>query len=224
MGTIYRLGVEKNCLLGAVLSKLDRYRILFYIRDAGWNRELIWLHRINDAHLIHPISKEDDTSMYCLDLIETRQKKVVSVMNEGLSYWWSGPSQSHGLTDLSMYCKNTADDYELAIYIKDKKSFSSVQVSPKVFDPHCPIIKNPEVGGLLEVLDTVRKWYAATITAVETGGFIRISYEGWDSRWDESIHTMKSANRLRKFIAERAVAGNRIPTQDWSKLKIMEFE
>jgi len=221
IGALLRVQSLERYFVGRVVSKLDRDKFcLFLYSDSGtmWNNDLIWIDRKKDAALLTDINlKEENLSQFTLDIFESKQKLVVTTLANGISYWVK-PYQFARST-LSMY----PTDNEISIKISETKCFTAIQVCPKKFELHCPVLVNPEVGGLLEVLDTVRKWYAAIIIAVEAKGYIRISYEGWDERWDEAIHIRRGANRLRKFVPDRAQVGERKPKSDWSALKIMEF-
>ena len=86
------------------------------------------------------------------------------------------------------------------------------------------MLLNPVVGGMIECYDSAQQWYAATIIAMQKRKRIKVHYEGWDSVWDEWLHIVKNANRIRPLDPFQASTGRRPVDRDsWRSTPRMLF-
>ena len=68
---------------------------------------------------------------------------------------------------------------------------------------------------LWDVLDSADEWREASI-ATSKGDHVKVSYNGWDDKWDEWIDTTKSAHRFAKFqTLSRGQTSTTSPVKNW---------
>eukprot|EP00727_Mastigamoeba_balamuthi_P003261 m51a1_g12932 hypothetical protein (448) ;mRNA; f:1211-2782 len=83
-----------------------------------------------------------------------------------------------------------------------------LQVPCRLLRTSHSVVVDPQVGEILQVMDSVNKWFAAMITAHQRGSStITVTYEGWGPEWDETVNIYAASHRLRAFGDEHVDKG-----------------
>jgi len=224
LGSIVHVTLKKRKFNGYVVFKLDQNRFLLYTKQtdniyAARTPKFYWFDRKQDSYNIRPLRENEVIANQDVKKKYVEMQKIVrNRLSQPLSYWPSDHA-------LSMYT-SSAGHNSLCIYIPREKleymtkTFLTIRVLPtKKF-----IMIKPFVGGLVECVDTVKKWYSSTIVEIKDKTKVKIHYEGWTDKWDEFIDYKENSERFRPYDPSRAVQGKSTYSDAFHKKNLVPFK